>query len=192
MVEKLLKVVDDEFSLRDGWKDAWKGMPLKPETEPVIGRKFRAMGLAFFDHFDDVTFIAESGSGNGYLDFHVIYKSCRIAIELKLLKNNSMKGEVDKYPSYIHGIKVQLPQYVELLKAKHAYYITGQHYNGFLPNKINHVTRIAEVEAVREEAESDLKSRLEFFESLNYLNINMCQRAPASAHNLNAPNTSNS
>lgn len=186
-VELLLTEFNNEFSLRDGWKDAWKrergnvkgSVKMSPQTEPVIGRRFRGMGYAFFSHFNEVTFVPEAGTGNGLVDFHIIYKDCRILIELKLLTNASNKG-VEKIPAYIHGITTQLPMYVKSAKAKHAYYLTGQHYNGRQGTKTDHTSRKTAIETVRSSVEADLKSAVANFESLTYLNIDMTPRGPAS------------
>lgn len=187
---ELVSLFDEEFSLRDGWKDAWKSETIKnkdgsnktrmsPQTEPVIGRRFRGMGFSFFSHFPDVTFIAEVGTGNGFVDFQVIYLDCRIVIELKLLNNSSSKGQ-PKIPAYIHGITRQLPEYAKLQKAKHAFYVTGQHYNGKQGTGIDHTDRIDVIEDYIEEVERDLKKDLASFESLTYVNVKMMPRGSAS------------
>lgn len=182
-VEQLIEEFRKEFSNRDGWKDAWKKTSISassPQTEPVIGRRFRGMGFAFFCHFKDVTFIPESGTGNGLVDFHVIYKDCRIVIELKLLYNASLKGKTDKIPAYMHGIQRQLPEYIQLVNAKHGYYVTGQHYDGNGGSKVNHSYRIKEIQDAIPAVEAELRRSTPVFISLNYTNITMMPRGSAS------------
>ena len=182
-VELLISEFNREFSLRDGWKDAWKRSSrepgMSPQTEPVIGRRFRGMGYAFFSLFNDVTFVPEAGTGNGLVDFHIIYGSCRIIVELKLLNNSSTKG-TPPISAYLHGIQRQLPNYIELVQAKHAYYITGQHFDGSQWNGINHTPRLNEVIAAVPIVERDLKTRLSYFESLNHVNVMMTPHGSAS------------
>lgn len=182
-VEQLIGEFSKEFSKRDGWKDAWKKTPkgsLTPQTEPVIGRRFRGMGFAFFCHFENVTFIPEAGTGNGLVDFHVIYKSCRIVIELKLLNNSASKGKTDPIPAYLHGIQRQLPEYIELSEAKHGYYVTGQHFDGNQGTKVDHTYRIDEIQKLVPVVEAALKGKLQNFGTLNYVNIEMMPRESAS------------
>lgn len=181
LVRMLVDEFQREFSSRDGWKDAWKerNSQLVPQTEPVIGRKFRAMGFAMFRLFDEITFIPEMGTGNGFLDFLVVRKSCRVAIELKLLKNSSLKGRLPS-PAYLHGITKQLPEYVANTQAKHAFYITGQHYDGTIDETKNDHPRVAEVSRACEDTEKELIELCEDFESLTYTNVNMAQRPSAS------------
>jgi len=181
LVDKLTGEFNREFSLRDGWRDGWKeaNKKLKPQTEPAIGRRFRGMGFAFFSHFPEVSFIPETGTGNGFLDFSVIYKDCRVAIELKLLKNTSPKGK-PPLAAYLHGVIRQLPQYVELIRATHAYYITCQHYDGTIDAKKNDGARITEVDQEARKAEAALKGHLKYFDGLTYVNVNMSQRPSSS------------
>ena len=182
-VEEYLDEVRLEFEIRDGWKDAWKktakGSPT-PHTEPVIGRKMRGMGYAYFRHLKDVTFIPEAGTGNGLSDFYVVYKDCKIIIELKLLSNASPKGE-PPLPAYLHGISRQLPNYIQSSRAKHAYYVTGQHWDGIAHGKTtNHTPRIAEIQALVPTVQADLKTKVSTFETLTYHNIRMVPHASAS------------
>lgn len=182
-VDILIHEFNIEFSKKDGWKDAWrvgKTSIATPQTEPVIGRKFRAMGAALFSLIPEATFTAESGTGNGFLDFQVVYKDTRIAIELKLLKNNAPKGP-EKLPAYIQGLKTQLPEYATLLKANYAYYITGQHYDGTdLNAKYNHSDRVQALERIRPDIETGLRKSIKNFKNLTYINVNMSKRPSAS------------
>ena len=181
-VEELIGEFDKEFSQRDGWKDAWKksskGIFL-PQTEPVIGRRFRGMGYAYFKQLPDVTFIPEAGTGNGLVDFHIIYKNCRALVELKLLTNASTKGN-PRIPSYLHGIQRQLPQYVSNSNAKFAYYLTGQHYTKNEAGQPDHTSRLEEIQSIRPRVEEALKKSVPNFEALNVINIDMTQKPSAS------------
>lgn len=185
LVERLIDEFDKDFALRDGWRDAWKTtatptgkISWRVKTEPAIGRKFRSMGYMLFSLYDDVTFIPEMSTGNGLVDFAVVYNSCKIVIELKLLKNNADTGS-PSMPAYLHGIQRQLPAYAELINAKHAYYITGQHYNG-QAHKTDHTYRVLEIETERPNAESELKKKISTFGTLNYKNVKMVPRPSAS------------
>jgi len=180
--QALVEEFKKEMELRDGWKDMWKVSKgkNKPLSEIVFGRKFRAMGYAYFKHLKDVTFDAEIGTGGGFLDFRVIYKKCRIAIELKLLCNNSYAGK-PPLRAYIHGIKRQLPRYCLICEASHAMYITGQHYReqgGKKPK--NHDSRMKDVRVLVPEVEKDIRNNLSCFDSLVYENIDLSPRASPS------------
>jgi len=182
-VEEYLDEVRLEFEVRDGWKDAWKKTPKgtpTPQTEPVIGRKIRGMGYAYFRHLNEVTFIPEAGTGNGLSDFYVVYKDCKVIIELKLLSNSSPKGEPPLF-AYLQGISRQLPNYVQSSRAKHAYYVTGQHWDGVAHGKAtNHTPRITEIEALRLPMQTDLRAKVASFDTLTYQNIKMMPHASAS------------
>lgn len=128
---EFVTIFKDQCAAADGWREMWKlnenGDPARPQNEKVSGRIFRGMGMAYFHHLGGVTFEAEVGTGNGPVDFKVVYLDCRIVIELKKLSNASLKGD-PPLPGYIHGVKRQLPDYAYLSRATHAIYITGQHY----------------------------------------------------------------
>lgn len=175
--EHVIDIFREELVISDGWKDAWRNRTKSsigsPQTEPVIGRKFRGMANAYFSHFPDVTFIPEAGIGGGFIDFYIAYKDCKIVIELKLLNNSSRKGLKPKIPAYIHGLTRQLPLYAQKMRAKHAYYITGQHYDGTQGTKTNHNDRLAEVVSFIPETEANMKTALRGFESLTHINIKM-------------------
>ncbi|HRJ06081.1 MAG TPA: hypothetical protein PK096_00735 [Candidatus Saccharibacteria bacterium] len=179
---ELLSIFDDDHSRRDGWKDAWKERKgtMVPQAEVVIGRKFRGMGYAYFSHFPEVTFIAEAGTGNGFVDFQIIYRDCRIVVELKLLSNASLKGHEPKIPAYVHGLTRQLPEYAYNTKAKHAFYVTGQHYDGKQNTGVDHTPRIKELEGFLPEIEKALKENVPGFESLTYLNVKMMPHGSSS------------
>ncbi|MFA6393091.1 MAG: hypothetical protein WCW54_03340, partial [Candidatus Paceibacterota bacterium] len=179
---ELIGIYKDHLSVADGWRDTWyeKNSTLYPQREVVIGRIFRGMGLAYFHHFPNVTFESEVGTGNGPVDFKVILGSCRIVIELKKLENSSPKGD-PSLPSYIHGIKRQLPDYAYLAKATNAIYITGQHYTKRnRPQKGDHNYRIEEIKELVPKVELELKSRLKNFDNLQYINIDLSPRESAS------------
>lgn len=181
-VEELIDEFNKEFSQRDGWKDAWKpnsSGTLMPQTEPVIGRRFRGMGYAYFKQLPDVTFIPEAGTGNGLVDFHIVYKNCRALVELKLLCNSSTKG-TPPIKAYLHGIERQLPQYVSNANAKFAYYLTGQHYVSNNEGKPDHSSRLVEINNARPAVEAMLKNSVPNFESLNVINVDMSQKPSAS------------
>lgn len=182
LVDILVGEFQKEFAGRDGWRDAWKvtnSGSMTPQIETAIGRKFRAMGFALFSLFPEVTFTPEAGTGNGSVDFQIVYKDYRIAIELKLLKNGATKGDDDPMPAYLRGLKRQLPHYVELIKANRAYYITGQHYNGKATKK-SHGHRAQEIRLELPAIEEELKQKLKNFDSLTYINVDMSQRPSAS------------
>lgn len=178
---EFIQLYKDHLSVADGWKDAWQedNGKLSPAKEVVIGRIFRGMGLAYFHHFPTVTFESEVGTGNGPVDFKVILGSCRIVIELKKLENSSPKGE-PPMPSYLHGIKRQLPDYAYLSKASNAIYITGQHYTKRNRPKNSHDERREAIEALVSEVETELKTKIKGFESLHYINIDLSPRESAS------------
>jgi hypothetical protein len=159
------------------WRKTKTGMT--PKIEPVIGRTMRSMGNMLSRMYRDVTFLPESETGNGLVDFRLIYKDCTIVIEIKLLKNNTKKG-AEQLPAYIHGIKIQLPHYAELTEAKYAYYVTGLHHNGVYDSKKNDLPRLNEVVNAREAVEIKLKTKLPNFQELIHVNVDMVPRGSAS------------
>lgn len=171
----LIRIFKEENELRDGWKDAWTkdGRGSYAEiTEPAWGRKFRAMGTAYFKHFPEITFSGEFGTGNGFLDFIVIYKDCRICLELKKLSNASPKGD-EKLKSYLHGFKIQLPSYSYSQNSKYAIYITGQH-------RRVHGERANEIRGLLPSIVNKLKKDIPDFQRLDYININLEPKPSAS------------
>lgn len=181
LVETLISVFQKDFEVADGWKDAWRksGNSMIPLSEPTIGRKFRGMGLGIFSQYPEVAFIAEQGTNNGFIDFSIIYKDCRIMVELKLLKNNTKKGESET-PAYLHGVQYQLPNYVENTNAKYAHYITGQHYDGEHGSEINHTPRNLEIDAIVPSVETNLKTKVTSFVKLKHTNVSMVPHGTAS------------
>jgi len=176
-----------EFDEGDSWREAWEKSPrrsenLMPVPEPAIGRKFRGIANGIFKLFEDITFDSEIGTnGRGFVDFRVVYKSCRVAIELKLL-NNAAQSKKDKEPAYLRGIKKQLPFYIKSGKCKYGVYITGQHYTEESPDwtNTNHDERRHEVEECIEEVEKELKEHMKEFQSLHHINIDMSPKESAS------------
>ncbi len=182
-----IKCYKEEFDNGDGWREAWHQTSKRtdnptPVPEPALGRKFRGIANGVFKLFEDITFDAEVGAnGRGFVDFKVVYKSCRIAIELKLL-NNVSKVKGDPNPGYMRGIKKQLPFYIKSGRCKYGIYLTGQHYTKDRPtwSKANHDTRRMEVEECIAEVEEELKKSLKDFKRLHYINIDMSPQASAS------------
>ena len=185
LLEKTLEFISifkDHCSVADGWKDMWfykDGEPDSPQREVVFGRIFRGMGYAYFHNFPRVAFEAEVGTGNGPVDFKVIYSDCRIVIELKKLENSSPKGD-PQLPSYIHGIQRQLPNYSYLSRATHAIYITGQHYTSRNRPQSNHNGRVEEIRKIVPTIEKEMKVARQNFESLHYINIDLSPHESAS------------
>lgn len=178
LTEKLIALFKENYERRDQWKDAWvqsKNLVWTPAQEVAWGRVFRAMGIAFFNHFPNVTFDPEVGTGNGFCDFKITYLECKVLIELKKLSN----------PSYIHGLKIQLPEYTVLSRGTHAIYITGQHRysnRGYSPgeNLSDHSSRKRDIQALVPDVEKELKQQLPKFKKLKYYNIDLAFKASAS------------
>jgi hypothetical protein len=160
---EFITIVKDHFSRTDGWKDAWRERDKRviPCKEAVFGRIFRGMGNAYFSHLPRVTFESEVDMGNGPVDFKIIYKDCRIVIELKRLLNSS----------YLQGVQEQLPDYAYLSKATRAIYITGQHYTPINHPKNHHDNRIKQIEDSLSEIEDKMKAQNPNFKKLTYINI---------------------
>ena len=180
---KLIEEFEKEFSKRDGWKEMWvpgKSGRQKPNKEVTFGRFFRAMGHAYFNKLPQITFDSEVGTGNGFLDFRIIYKECRIAIELKLLCNATNAGK-PPIKAYLHGIERQLPEYTVLTEAIYSFYITGQHWNETVGKKPrNHSSRIKEIEERIPNSEAKIREEFPQFVKLFYKNIDLTPRASAS------------
>jgi len=88
-VQKLIDEFKRQYERKDSWKDTWykdKRGSLKPVREKAWGRAFRAAGDVYFLNYPTVTFDSEVESGRGPLDFRVVFKECKITIEIKLLK----------------------------------------------------------------------------------------------------------
>lgn len=180
---EFINIFKEHCSGADGWRDMWsfKGtVPKTPQREAVMGRIFRAMGMAYFHRIKSVTFLAEVGTGNGPVDFMVINGDCRIVIEIKRLLNSSAKGN-PPIAGYIHGIERQLPNYAKLKRANYAIYVTGQHWTlSNRPNN-NHDSRAREIQQLLPTIESQMKVENPDFESLNYINIDFSPHPPASS-----------
>ncbi|MFA6430448.1 MAG: hypothetical protein WC229_00960 [Candidatus Paceibacterota bacterium] len=186
LLEKTLEFIDifkDHCSVSDGWKEMWVMSDVdteeRPQREAVFGRIFRGMGFAYFRNLTKVTFLPEVGTGNGSLDFAVIYNDCRIAIELKRLDNSSPKG-VPPILSYMHGIKRQLPEYAYLIRAVYAIYITGQHFTSRNKPQGNHNNRVIEIQETVPLIEKEMKRKRKEFKSLHYINIDLSPKPSAS------------
>lgn len=182
--EDMIEVYRNEYEIRDGWKGAWKTQkpPIKdPVREEILGRKFRGIGFASVKQYPDISFIPEAGTGNGYIDFFIVYKNCRIVIELKKLANKSRTGR-KKIKSYLHGIILQLPSYIKATDATHGIYVTFLHYNG-KPNfdqDIDDRSLISEVDEKREIVEKDLIAKLPNFIGLKHINIDVSPKPSSS------------
>jgi hypothetical protein len=178
---ELVQEFNDELARRDGWRDTWHnnehGTPV-PSDEKSFGRKFRGMGFAYFKTFPQVTFIPEAGTGNGLVDFLIIFLDCRITIEVKRLSNASATGN-PFMPAYLHGVVRQLPEYTILHKAKNAFYITGQHYKRG-KGGIDHSSRVKEITDQVPVSEKAIKDSLPNLEKLFYVNIDLSPRPTAS------------
>lgn len=180
-------VVKKEYEIKGLWKDTWvekNGDKSEPCLEIVWGRIIRAMGNAFFVNYPDITFISEVETGNGPMDFSVIYNKCKIAIEVKKLHNTAMTGEVSKLPAYIHGLVRQLPAYIIAHGADFGFYITGQHYKDTFKIKgktfRNDSQRIKELESLVPEVKQQIQSQLEKFQELFYINIDLSKKVSSS------------
>ncbi len=177
----------EEFDNGDAWREAWRMLPKRSENpmpvpEPALGRKFRGIANGIFNLFDDITFDAEVGiNGRGFVDFRVIYKDCRIAIELKLL-DNAATVKKDPIPAYLRGVTKQLPLYIKSGHCKYGIYMTGQHYTEERPDwtKTNHDSRRQQVIDVIDQVEEELKQNVAGFKNLYYVNIDMSPKESAS------------
>jgi hypothetical protein len=156
------------------WKDFWEGgkSNLKESSEEAVGRLFHALGLTWFKDYNEVTFCNEVSNGNGFVDFYLIYKECRIVIELKKLSNSQPSGE-KKIPAYKHGIMVQLPEYAIQHEAKYAFYLTAQHHKSNKKGEQNHDKRVEEITKLLPDINNFLKDNIENFDSLHYVNIDI-------------------
>lgn len=164
------------MSKTDAWRDMWTGKGEKlrgPNTEKVFQRIVFAMGKMFFFHYPELTFEQEVGTGNGPVDFKVIYKDCRIAIELKRLLSGA----------YMDGLRKQLPEYAELADTTYALYITAQHYTRAHPRgdgKNHDEGRVTQLEAAVPEIEKAIKKNHKKFKKLLYFNIDVSPKPSAS------------
>jgi hypothetical protein len=180
-IKKIVNIFKEHMGRMDGWKDMWKDLSIynKPQIEASFGRCFRAIGLGYFDNFPEVTFETQSGTGNGPVDFKIIYKDCRVCIEIKRLLNSSAKGK-PPLVSYIHGIKRQLPEYIVLSKAKYGFYITGQHWSASNKKRGNHDNRITEISKEIPIVKKEIIDQYPEFVDLFYENIDLSPKPTAS------------
>ena len=174
---KLINTFKENFELKDYWRDCWQnGHPIK---EVVWGRAFRALGENYFSFYPSVTFDSEVESDRGPIDFRVVYKDSRIGIELKKLCNSSPKGK-DNIPSYLHGIKIQLPIYSVNIKATYSIYLTGQHFKRNRFSRKDDSNRVKEIESFIPSIKNEIVSRLSTFKDLLYINIDLSEKPSAS------------
>jgi hypothetical protein len=172
---KFIELVQDHLSKTEIWKNfwIWDGKDIKkPNTEKSLQKIIHAMSKSYFYHYPDLTFIPEVGTGNGSIDFSLIYKDCRIAIECKRLLSEN----------YLHGMEVQLVDYVDLLKATHAIYVTIQHYTKKSPRSTGRDDdiRVTLIEKKVSEVKDELVSKNELFKKLSFYNINVGLKETAS------------
>lgn len=162
-----------------GWKDMWDSILRTPQKEEVLGRRFRAMGISYFLTYPDITFDGEVDVGVGKMDFRVIYKSCRIAMELKKLSNSQSTGK-PPLPAYLHGIMRQLPDYAISNKVKYAFYLTGQHFRSTEKGERNDDGRAAEIRGKIMDVITEIKQSLPNFVDLRYFNFDISPKKSAS------------
>lgn len=181
MTEDLTNIFNEHCSTQ--WKHFWRkdfrGNSIGCKEE-AFGMVFLGMGTAYFSHEPDITFIQEAESGNGPVDFLVIYKDCKITIELKKLSNNQPTGK-PPIPAYLHGIQRQLPEYTKHLRAKYAFYITGQHRkesSGKKPK--NDDKRELEIRTCLPNCEKEIRNLVPAFVKLYYVNVDLSPKASAS------------
>ncbi len=164
------------MSSTDIWRDMWKwgknNKISRPNSEKVAQRTLFAMGKAYFINFPQLTFEPEVGTGNGPVDFKIIFKDCRIAIEVKRLLSSS----------YLEGIKSQLVQYSKLADTNYAIYITIQHYTKSFPqlNGKSHDGRISKIKSEILDIENNLKNEHTKFRGLFYYNADVSPKPSAS------------
>ncbi len=170
VVMTFIWIIEEEYQEKDWWKNAWNWTI--PCREVTFGRYIRAMWDAYFHFYKDITFVSEMWSWHGFIDFAVIYKSFKIAIEIKNLSNSSKTWE-RKIPAYIHGMAIQLPKYISLINATYGIYITLQHYD-------KDDEKIKELESMRWDIERDIKKTVKEFVWLHYINIDLKSKASPS------------
>jgi hypothetical protein len=183
-VKTLIDVFKQEEELKGGWKDAWHLDRNENEVEVgevTWGRKFRAMGMAYFCHFPEVLFDPEIELGDGRIDFRVAYMEHKVLIELKKLSNNSPKGDDgDKIASYKHGILRQLPRYIESAGSQYGVYLTGQHHKRSNFSKTDHSGRVLEIQQLVPVVKKQLTDKNKDFKELLYVNVDLSKRSSVS------------
>lgn len=182
-VQNLVNLFRECFERRGQWRDTWykdKNGEDQPDREVAWGRIFMAMGVAYFDNYKMVTFEPEVGTGAGFVDFKVIFRECRIVMEIKKLCNQSSSGD-PPLPAYLHGLRRQLPDYVDLHKAKYAFYLTGQHFKETIgKHPRNDDKKANELRALVPIVKKEIMSRYPDFEELYYENIDLSPKSSSS------------
>jgi len=173
LAKRFLKFLTEEYEGRDWWRNAWNDE--KECTEPTFWRFIRGLGNAFFWPYKDITFLPEVWSGNGFLDYILIYKSHRISIELKKLGNISKKWEKN-LPSYIHWLTEQLPDYIKNNSSEYWIYLTLQHHR-------KDDSKTKELNRYVSWVERALKKDNPNFKSLFYYNIDVCKEGKSTSSN---------
>ncbi len=179
----LIALFKEYFEHRGGWRDVWyydENKTYRPDIEAAWGRIFLGMGLAYFKSYPAVTFVPEVGTGDGFVDFLVIFENCRIAIEIKKLLNASPTG-TPPIPAYIHGLSRQLPEYTILHRAQHAFYITGQHFRETIGKRPRNDDKKAnELRALVPIVRNEIITKYPDFKRLYYENIDLSPKSSAS------------
>jgi hypothetical protein len=177
--ERLILLFKKRLEDKGGWKDMWvlgTGKNDRPRKEAVFGRVFGGMGEAYFDQAKNVLFDYEVGTGTGFVDFRVALPPCKINIELKWLYRTNPTG-VPPLKAYLHGIRRQLPKYIEVNEAHYGIYITGQHFNDPLSRTKkkakNHSSRVLEIKQEIPEVEKAIRLKVPKFQKLVYENIDL-------------------
>lgn len=171
-LKKFINDFQNYIKHNGGWKHLWNKNNREGYArckEDAFGRLFHAMGYSWYKKNINITFMNETSNGNGFVDFYIVYKRCRIVIEVKLLSNNSITGE-EKIPAYIHGVVSQLPEYAKQHNAMYAIYITGQHYKS---KEKDHSSRKEEIQNVCDNVENSLLEEISNFKKLEYFNIDL-------------------
>lgn len=163
IVMTFIWIIEKEYQEKDWWRNAWNWA--NPCREVTFGRYIRAMWNSYFHFYKDITFISEMWSWHGFIDFTVIYKSFRVAIEIKNLSNWSKTWD-RKIPAYIHGMAIQLPKYISLINATYGIYITLQHYD-------KDDEKIKELKSMSWDIEKEIKKTMKEFIWLYYINIDL-------------------
>lgn len=175
ITKKYCETVSKHMSETDVWRDMWKWDKKRiigPNTEKVAQRIMYAMGQAFFINFPQITFEPEVGTGNGPVDFKVIFKDCRIAIETKRLLSSS----------YLDGVKKQLPEYSKLADTNYAVYVTFQHYTARFTRSDKKIDdeRVLRIESEIPAIVVEIKKSHKKFKELAYYNIDVSPKPSAS------------
>lgn len=168
--------VTNHLSTTDIWRDMWKWDKSKkilgPNNEKVAQRVIFAMGKLYFKNYPQITFEPEVGTGNGPVDFKVIFLNCRIAIEVKRLLSSS----------YLDGIKKQLVEYSKLADTNYAVYITIQHYTKRFLRSGNKTDddRVLKIESEIPDVVKKIQKDHKKFENIYYYNIDVSPKPSAS------------